>query len=152
VINFKPMLTVWRRHQVGCPYRSKGRLHTKCSCPIWCDGEIDGKRVRKSMGTRDWALAMRNLGRIEDPTYGLQRCLQPGCQEMVEQGRCERHTRDIARAIAAYHDAHQMPPTGPSVIGVAACDFWRSSLRLAGSAQSIRLTWRRSLLFAECES
>src|SRR5205814_1475591 len=101
------MLSLWRRHLTGCPHRNKGRLCTKCSCPIWCDGEIDGKRIRKSMDTRDWARATRNLGRIEDPTYGLQRCVQPGCTELVECGRCARHKREIPLAIAAYHQAHQ---------------------------------------------
>ena len=40
-------------------------------------------------------------------TYGLRLCVQPGCNEMVESGRCTRHTREIPRAVAAYHDTHQ---------------------------------------------
>jgi site-specific recombinase XerD len=101
------MLSLYRRHEADCPHKDKGRKYTKCSCPIHCDGEVDGQRVRKSMDTRDWARAMRNLGKYEDPTFGLRQCAQPGCQEMVERGRCARHTREISRAIAAYHDAHQ---------------------------------------------
>src|SRR5215472_10413848 len=101
------MLTLWRRHEADCAHRDKGRKWTKCSCPIHCDGEVNGQRVRKSMDTRDWARAMRNLGKIEDPTFGLRQCTQPGCVELVERGRCTRHTREIPRAIAAYHDAHQ---------------------------------------------
>ena len=68
---------------------------------------MDGVRVRKSMDTRDWARATRNLGKIEDPSYGLRPCVQPGCNEMVQSGRCARHTREIPRAIAAYHDTRQ---------------------------------------------
>jgi integrase len=101
------MLTLWRRHELKCPHRRKGRAATKCACPIWCDGEVDGKRVRKSMKTRDWARALRNLGRIEDPMFGLRPCAQPGCAEMVERGRCPQHTREIGAAVASYHDAHQ---------------------------------------------
>lgn len=59
------------------------------------------------MDTRDWARASRNVGKFEDPAYGLRECVQPGCTEMVKSGRCERHTRTIGRAITAYHDAHQ---------------------------------------------
>jgi len=59
------------------------------------------------MDTRDWARAMRSLGKYEDPTYGLRPCAQPGCSELVERGRCYRHTREVARAVAAYHDANQ---------------------------------------------
>ena len=58
------------------------------------------------MQTREWARAERKLASIEDPNYGLRECVQPGCTELVKSGRCERHTRDIARAVSAYHDAH----------------------------------------------
>jgi site-specific recombinase XerD len=101
------MLSLWRRHVKDCPHRRKGRGYSKCSCPIWCDGEIDGKRIRKAMDTRDWARATRNLAKFEEPTYGLRECAQPGCTELVERGRCPRHVRGISDAIRAYHDAHQ---------------------------------------------
>jgi integrase len=100
------MLTLWRRHESDCPHKGKGRKWTNCNCPIHCDGEVNGARIRKSMDTRDWARARRNLDRIEDPKSGLQQCIQPGCREMVEGARCGRHTKEIAPAIAAYHDAH----------------------------------------------
>src|SRR5215472_11921428 len=105
------MLNLWRRHVKACPHKGKGegkgRSYTKCSCPIWCDGEIDGKRVRKSLDTRDWARATRKLGLIEDPRSSLRECAQPGCDELVERGRCPRHSRGISNAIASYHEAHQ---------------------------------------------
>ena len=44
---------------VGCPFRRKGRAHTECGSPIWIDGEVDGKRVRESLETRDWQRAIR---------------------------------------------------------------------------------------------
>jgi len=59
------------------------------------------------MGTRDWARATRKLASIEDPLYGLRPCVQPGCSELVPQGRCSRHVCEVSRAIASYHDAHQ---------------------------------------------
>jgi len=102
------MLSLWRRHLADCkPGQKKGRAHTGCNCPVWCDGEVDGVRVRKSLDTRDWQRAGRKLSQIEDPSYGLRPCGHPGCNEMVASGRCARHTREIPRAIAAYHDAHQ---------------------------------------------
>ncbi len=101
------MLTLWRRHLKACAHAARGRLYTKCACPIWCDGDVAGSRVRKSMDTRDWARAMRNLGKIEDPTHGMRPCHQPGCQALVESGRCLRHVRTVAAAIAAYHQANQ---------------------------------------------
>jgi site-specific recombinase XerD len=101
------MLSLWRRHESKCPYARKGRACIKCDCPIWCDGEIDGKRIRQSMDTRDWARATRKLASIEDPYYGLRPCIQPGCTELVKQGRCSRHLCELSRAITAYHEAHQ---------------------------------------------
>jgi site-specific recombinase XerD len=61
------MLSLWRRHLKSCPHGEKGRSYTKCSCPIWCDGEIDGKRYRYSLETRDWQRAIRKLAALEDP-------------------------------------------------------------------------------------
>ena len=101
------MFSLWRRHESKCPHKRKGRTCIKCSCPIWCDGEIDGRRVRKSLKTTDWARALRKLAAIEDPRHGLRECVQPGCSELVERGRCAKHTCEIAYAIAAYHNAHQ---------------------------------------------
>lgn len=28
------MLTLWRRHLMACPHKDRGRLCTKCSCPV----------------------------------------------------------------------------------------------------------------------
>jgi site-specific recombinase XerD len=102
------MLSLWRRHEAKCPHKQKGRTWTKCQCPIWCDGEVDDKRVRKSLETRDWARATRKLGTIEDPSINLRPCAQAGCYNLVEAGtRCEQHSRTVDRAITAFHDAHQ---------------------------------------------
>ena len=61
------MLSLWRRHLKSCPHRKKGRPYTKCSCPIWCDGEIEGARCRHSLETCDWQRAIRKLAALEDP-------------------------------------------------------------------------------------
>ena len=92
----------------ACGASHKGRSWIKCPCPIWCDGEVDGKRVRRSLETRDWARAARKLGAIEDPSINLRSCAQPGCNNRIETGtRCELHSRTVERAIIAFHDAHQ---------------------------------------------
>lgn len=51
------MLTIYRRHQRHCKHRRKGRLYRHCACPIWADGFIAGREVRKSLGIRDWQKA-----------------------------------------------------------------------------------------------
>jgi hypothetical protein len=37
----------------------------------------------------------------------MRECAQPGCTELVERGRCKRHTHEVTAAVAAYHEAHQ---------------------------------------------
>jgi site-specific recombinase XerD len=49
-----------------CPHRDKGIGYTKCSCPIWVYGEdAEGRTVRESMQSRDWARANRRLAKRE---------------------------------------------------------------------------------------
>jgi integrase/recombinase XerC len=60
-------LNLYRRHLKGCKLRSKGQNHINCACPIWCDGELNGKRYRHSLKTRDWQRAIRKKSVLEDP-------------------------------------------------------------------------------------
>ena len=79
-VTIASMLTPWRRHLKECPHRPKGRSYTKCACPIWCDGLLDGERYRKPVKTpgggtvRDWKRAIRLIAALEDPS---QPRLQP---------------------------------------------------------------------------
>jgi len=103
------MLNLYRRHVRTCPGRAKGQEFTKCSCPIWCDGELDRRRFRRSLKTRDWQRAIRLAERIERPNRersDLVPCAQAGCSTRVEAGRCEKHRRDVVEAIEAFHAAH----------------------------------------------
>ncbi len=62
------MLNLYRRHAPKCPHRKKGQNYTKCSCPIWCDGERNGKRFRRAVGVCDWARAVKRVEKWEgDP-------------------------------------------------------------------------------------
>lgn len=58
---------LWRRHLENCKHRKKGIRHTACNCPVWCDGTIDGRRVRHSMKTTSWDKAAREIERGLDP-------------------------------------------------------------------------------------
>ena len=65
------MLNLWRRHLKSCPHRRKGRSHTKCSCPVWCDGEVDGTRYRH----RDFDGAHASVGEGVEDGAELRRIL-----------------------------------------------------------------------------
>src|SRR5215472_5368801 len=62
-------LELYRRHTETCPDRARGRNWLKCSgkrpCPLYCDGTIDGKRVRRSLG-RDLGRAEKRIAMMED--------------------------------------------------------------------------------------
>jgi hypothetical protein len=51
------MLTIYRRHRRRCKHRGKGREHRHCDCPIWLDGFLAGKEVRRSIRVRNWQRA-----------------------------------------------------------------------------------------------
>jgi site-specific recombinase XerD len=102
------MLNLYRRHVPGCKKKKTSPERAKCSCPIWCDGQIDGERCRKSLKTSDWRRAVRLAERLERPNAersDLIPCAQPGCNVRVETGRCEKHRKGIAEAIEAFHSA-----------------------------------------------
>jgi len=61
------MLNLYRRHGPNCKRRAKGRAFTNCSCPIWCDGQLNGVDYRKALKVRDWQRAIRKLAALEDP-------------------------------------------------------------------------------------
>lgn len=59
------MLILFRWHKKSCRHRTKGRSHRTCQCPIWIDGTLGGKRVRKSPNMRDWKSANEKMVRWE---------------------------------------------------------------------------------------
>jgi hypothetical protein len=55
------MLTIYRRHRRNCSHRSEGRAYRRCQCPIWVDGMMGGREVRKSLAMRDWQKAQDHV-------------------------------------------------------------------------------------------
>ena len=51
------MLTIYRRHRKDCAHRSEGREYRRCRCPIWVDGFLAGREIRKSLDTANWQKA-----------------------------------------------------------------------------------------------
>ena len=54
------MLNPYRRHTRSCKHFNKPNPQelTKCDCPIWCYGVLNGQEVRKAMRMRDWKRAL----------------------------------------------------------------------------------------------
>lgn len=48
------MLTLYRRHLQDCGHQSKGRQFKRCRCPVWIQGTIEGKPLRRSLDVTSW--------------------------------------------------------------------------------------------------
>ncbi len=59
------MLTLYRRHKPTCSHFSEGRSYHHCKCAIWADGVLARREVRKSLRTRDWTKANREVQKWE---------------------------------------------------------------------------------------
>lgn len=90
------MLTVYRRHRPDCRHKSRGRNFLRCACPLWCDGELDGRRFRRSLGTTDLEEAQVRVRLLE--SGGLTE--QPAAPEP--------EVEDLERAFLADARARQL--------------------------------------------
>jgi site-specific recombinase XerD len=59
------MLTTYRRHRKDCEHRGEGRKYRRCRCPIWVDGFLAGREIRKSLDTADWEKAQDIVREME---------------------------------------------------------------------------------------
>ena len=58
------MLTLFRRHSVAkCQHKS--RTWRRCSCPLWVDGSLEGKRYHKALKIRNWEKAQEIVRKLE---------------------------------------------------------------------------------------
>lgn len=55
------MLTTYRRHKQDCDHRREGRKYRRCRCPIWVDGFLAGRKIRKSLDIADWQKAQDKI-------------------------------------------------------------------------------------------
>ena len=67
------MLTLYRRHKPTCPHFAEGRRYHHCKCAIWADGVLAGREVRKSLRTRDWTKANREVQKWEAEERVIER-------------------------------------------------------------------------------
>jgi site-specific recombinase XerD len=103
------MLSLYRRHISGCKLRPLGRKGTKCTCPVWCDGDVDGKSVRESLKTRDWQTGAQRA--LQKETGAAARAT-PGLlpiSEAVEQYLADCELRGLAaQSLAVYRHSLQL--------------------------------------------
>jgi len=114
------MLTIWRRHTKTCPHRTKGRDVLKCSCPLWADGYVDGKRVlRQSLKTRDMARARKHAVALESPDAQIFKPVPDAVDAFLEHCESEglkfstvRKYRNTLNHLKAFCDKRKIDSVG----------------------------------------
>ncbi len=130
------MLSLYRRHTQQCKHRAKGREQLKCSCPIWCDGILDGKDFRKSLRTRDWQRALRKLVAIESPDAPVIKPIGEAlaaflahCHDLTEGTR--RKYKNITQQLEAFCVAENLESLFE--IDIETLDRYRAHRKLSGT-------------------
>ena len=101
------MLNVYRRHSPSCPHQS--REYNRCRCRIWYDWNIDGKRITKPIGTRDWQRAQQ-LAREMEQRSGV----------MTEPERQNRQPRESLRRFSGGRQGERTSGAVPIQVQAAA--------------------------------
>src|SRR3954466_14638017 len=148
------MLSLYRRHLKKCPHRAKGQHFTKCSCPIWCDGELHGKRCRQSLSTRDWGRATRKLAQLEDPDATPAKPIREAIEKFQQHIRSLEHSTqrkygNVLRQLQAYCDRRGLEDLGE--IKVDHLDNYRAARNVARITEQKELETLRQFFAFCCE-
>jgi integrase/recombinase XerD len=82
------MLTIYRRHSPTCPHKS--RDNNRCRCRIWYDWSLDGHRIIKPIGTRDWQRAQQLAREMEATGQSLGKkvlMVETACDNFLEDAK-----------------------------------------------------------------
>lgn len=144
------MLTdLYRRHTKKCPHRAEGIGFSRCSCPVYVDSKhpVTGRRLRRSVGTRDWARAQRIFERWETdqltPDRGGPRI--PTIPEAIEKYLHDCRVRRLASstlksyAKALKHFAH-IVKVPVEDIDVPVMTAWRNTRAAAPGVRALTVT------------
>jgi len=71
------MLNLWRRHLKACSHRL--RTYKKCGCPIWVQGTLHGKWLKKSLDLRNWEAAQRLVREWEGGAGAVSMKVKEAC-------------------------------------------------------------------------
>jgi integrase/recombinase XerC len=145
------MLSIWRRHTATCPHIDKGRDYQKCSCPLWADGYINGKRtLRQSLKTRDMARAIKRAATLEDPAAptfkGIDEAVKAyllNCQHLNENTQRKYRNR-LSKQLLPFCEARGVDVVHELTVEVL--DEFRAGRKLAVTTSSRELETLRQFL------
>jgi integrase len=141
------MFTLYRRHLKKCG--NTKRTQTRCQCPVWVDGRIDGRRIVCSLDTTDWALAGRRLSEMEAELHSgrIHKPVQEAIDAFlthaeVEPSTARKYSR-ICKFVAAFCVTNGVEFVGD--ISLEKLDHYKSSRKLSPLTWSKELQLLRSL-------
>jgi integrase/recombinase XerD len=89
------MIILWRRHIPGCPVKNREKMR-ECSCPIFKEWRVNGKKFRKSLRTRSYQKALA-IARREEVDGIKQLTTSPAIKDA-----CDKYIQDAkARELKA---------------------------------------------------
>ena len=108
------MLTIYRRHTRRCPHRDEGRKYRRCRCPIWVDGALNARDVRKSLGLKNWEKAQTLIREWEAEGQTVEQehlTIAQACDEFIREAEarelCEstvKKYRQLTKQMKAFAD------------------------------------------------
>lgn len=131
-----------RNHSEKCPHASKGPRFLSCKCPIGVDGEIRGKRYRRSLFTRNLDKAYRKLAEIQKPDYKEPKPIQEPVEAFkaskadVGHGTKRNHRRRLDNFVVICKEAGI---TRLDDVEIETIDLFRSKRPISA------LTWTKEL-------
>jgi integrase len=75
------MLTIFRRHLADCKFKT--RKHKNCQCPIWVQGVLAGRNIRKSLDLRNWEAAQKLVRDWEANPSGGAVTVSDACEKFM---------------------------------------------------------------------
>jgi integrase/recombinase XerD len=86
------MLSLYRRHLKSCP--NTLRSHKKCGCPIWAQGTLHGKWMKKTLDLRNWEAAQKLVRDWEGGATQTAMTVEEACAAFIRD--CEARKLSLA--------------------------------------------------------
>jgi hypothetical protein len=88
------MLLLYRRHLDDCKHRHKGRRYRHCQCPLWVQGTLHGRAIRRTIDLRSWEAGQDLIRSWESKgTKKALVTLKSAAAEFLKDGKA-RHLSD----------------------------------------------------------
>jgi integrase/recombinase XerD len=75
------MLNLYRRHLASCKHTR--RSEKKCACPVWVQGALHGKWMKKSLDVRNWESAQK-IVRDWEAGHSASVTMKEACQRFLD--------------------------------------------------------------------